>query len=182
MDYLKILPNNRFIWTTSLPDGRASAKAYFPNSEGIDHRDGMLYFVSKKTNLLITLNLDTLTYVKESTAGGLFGNGSFKNQPDGVISVSDRYLYFTEDGGGTPGVYFRDMSNGKYYTVFQAIDNYQGDKYDGDETTGLAFSPDMKIMYACMQEIGYLFEIQRNDGQPFGGTHLNLKYHGSTGE
>ena len=71
-------------------------------------------------------------------------------------------MYFTEDGGSTPGVFVRD-GDGTYYTVFQAI----SDEYDGDETVGIALTPDRMKLYAGIQDAGVLFEFTRDDGRPF---------------
>ena len=69
----------------------------------------------------------------------------------------------TEDGGSTPGVYARLGSTGEYYTMFQGLP----DDYDGDETVGIAISPDQTKFYAGFQRAGLLFEITRDDGLPF---------------
>jgi len=72
-------------------------------------------------------------------------------------------MYFTEDGGSSPGVYARLGSTGAYYTMFQGFLEY----YDGDETAGVALSPDGTRFYAGFQEAGLLFEFTREDGFPF---------------
>ena len=72
-------------------------------------------------------------------------------------------MYFCEDGGSSPGVYARD-SNGMYHTVFQGI---SGGRYDGDETVGIALSPDGLKLYAGFQDTGVLMEFTRDDGLPF---------------
>ena len=46
-----------------------------------------------------------------------------------------------------------------------------------DETTGLAFSPDLRHMYVAYQDNGHFFDIYRYDGLPFSATSLNLKSH-----
>ena len=76
-----------------------------------------------------------------------------------------------------------DASGGRY-AIFEAYD----DKYIGDETTGLAFSPDGTHMYACFQDCGCerptdldcgcLLEFWRDDGRPFDGSTLALEFHG----
>lgn len=63
----------------------------------------------------------------------------------------------------TPGI---DISDGKsYYTLFEA----KADRYRQDETTGLAFSPNGKYPYVAIQDVGWLFQLERTDGLPFKG-------------
>ena len=148
-------------------------------------RAGKLYFVSKKTYLLYILDLDNLTYTTSSTESSLFGDGKFTDSPDQIIrGKRGAFSYFTEDGGRTVGVYAVDKMN-KRYAIFQAYSQ----KYNGDETTGLAFSPDGKKMYACFQDCGCddsdysdfdcgcLLEFSRTDGKSFDGSSLSLRFH-----
>jgi hypothetical protein len=55
----------------------------------------------------------------------------------------------------------------------------QDEKYKHDEATGLAWSPDWKRIYVCIQDKGVLFEITRDDGLPFDhdANQLRLKHH-----
>jgi hypothetical protein len=147
--YLRILDDTRFEWTSSLKLGRNSAKRHFPNSEGIDRRKNLLYFISKKTRKMITLNLDRMTYSKQEAGQK---NEMFQNGPDNIHAVGDSLLYFTEDGGNNPGLFVSDAS-GSYHTLFMA----DHPKYRDDETTGVAFSPSMKTLYCCLQEHGDCF-------------------------
>jgi len=48
-------------------------------------------------------------------------------------------------------------------TIFEASD----EKYQADETVGIAFSPDRHKMYAGYQQSGVLFELRRIDNLPF---------------
>jgi secreted PhoX family phosphatase len=99
----------------------------------------------------------------------------FQGGPDQIKRILDDdsgILYFTEDGGQRAGVHARDM-NGNYYTILESATN------DGIETTGLSFSPDHKSMYIAFQKLGLLFSVSRNDGLPFDGRSLNVKYHNS---
>ena len=48
---------------------------------------------------------------------------------------------------------------------------------DDDETTGLAFCPEGKRMYVAYQKSGLLFEVTRDDGLPFHGRTLDVKFH-----
>ena len=171
LDYLEYLPDNRFRWNTSLADGRRSALEYYPNCEGIIHHDGHLMFVAKKRKELHILNLETGRYKIESTrTGELEGGGSFGAGPDQLLRASDGQLYFSEDGGSTPGIYVYDGS--KYVALLEAFTT----RYMGDETTGLAFSPDGRYFYFCMQEIGFLFQVERKDLRPFGQSRQLLKW------
>ena len=86
-----------------------------------------------------------MTYVTERTGSNFGGKGSFNAQPDQIILENyKRWIYFSEDGGSTPGVYVRDKA-GMYRTVFEGI---AGGRYDGDETVGIALSPDRRKLYA----------------------------------
>lgn len=94
------------------------------------------------------------------------------------------FLYFTEDGGRTAGVYAID-AEGQSFAVFEAY----GRQYFDDETTGLAFSPDGTKMFACFQDCGCkvsggvdcgcLYMFWRDDGRSFDGETLSLKFHSS---
>jgi hypothetical protein len=124
----------------------------------------MLYFVSKEMQTLYSLDLVQMKYQREGTGGSrLLGRGSFNAQPDQIfIGDSKRYLYFTEDGGSSPGLFARDES-GAYYTVFQGIEGV----YEEDETVGIAFTQDRTRLYAGLQDAGILLELTRDDGMPF---------------
>lgn len=180
-DYLKVINGtNKFEWTPSLEEGRQSAYDFFQLSEGISHDgEGILYFVTKKSNTLYALNLDTFEYRTEMTSNKdrMFGDGSFSAQPDYVLhSGNDDMLYFTEDGGW-PGVHALKKGTGEYFSIVEA----KGAMYEHDEATGLAWSPDWTRLYVCIQDAGVLFEITRDDGLPFDHdeTQLHLKYHSS---
>ena len=56
---------------------------------------------------LYILNLDTLTYTTSVLKSDYItnnGGGTFHNEPDQLLSHGN-YIYFTEDGGSTVGVY-----------------------------------------------------------------------------
>jgi uncharacterized protein len=165
LDYLEFLPNNQFRWTTSLATGRSSAQANFQNAEGIDVHNGVLYFVSKVQKEMFILQLDQFTYTKVSTlTSTLPGGGTFDAQPDHVIATSPSgVIILTEDGGSTPGTFAYDGS--KYLSYFETT-------FSGDEMTGIAFSPDRMYMLACVQSVGLMFQIYRDDGQPFSGRRV----------
>jgi len=164
--YLEFLDGNRFQWTTSLIAGENSAASYYPNAEGIIYHNSTLYFVAKVTRTLFILDLNDMTYTSEQTGSSWVGQGSFNSQPDQIIE-SDldkrKYIYFTEDGGSAPGVHVRDRE-GKYYTMVRGV---PGGRYSGDETVGIAFSPDRRKFYFGFQDAGVLMEVTRDDGHVF---------------
>lgn len=182
-----------FGWTIDEQAARNSQNQYFPNLEGIHFDNGLLYFVSKKLNLLYILDLAEGTYTTSTTKFGIMlGGGEFNHSPDQIVSghVGD-YLYFTEDGGGSPGVYAMHKSTGKRFSMFEGY----SDMYKNDETTGLAFSPDGTKMYAAFQDCGCheealltgeeftcgcLMEFSRQDGLSFEGDTMGLKFHPSS--
>lgn len=169
IDYLEFLPDGKFRWTTSLATGRLSAYDNFQNSEGIAIQSGTMAFVSKTQKQLFFVDLDRYTYTTISTATDVLpGGGQFEGQPDHVIVSSSQsgILILTEDSGPTPGMFAYDGT--QYLSYFES-------NYDDDEVVGVAFSPDGKYLYAAIQRAGYLFQISRNDGQPFDGRRI-LKY------
>ena len=177
-EYLEILTlsngQGTYRWTTNINTGRSSASTYFPNGEGIDIRDGFIYFTAKLRKELFIFDIDNLTFTRHSTNGG-----AFDSQPDQVGRVldftngdTDGILYFCEDGGDECGVHGRDAS-GNFFTILQD----EGNNFGG-ETTGLAFSPNGMFMYVSFQSPGHIFEIKRTDGLPFHGAKLDIKYHG----
>lgn len=171
LDYLEFLPGNKFHWTDSLTKGRESALSHFRNSEGITIHEGVLYFVSKVQKELFRLDLDNMTYSVESTqTGELEGGGSFGSGPDHLLSTSGGLLYFTEDGGRTPGVFVYDG------VEYKALLEADSPMYVGDETTGIAFSPDRKTLLFCLQESGVCFQVSRIDGRAFDRNHRILEW------
>lgn len=143
--FLRIIDGSRYEWTADENAARNSAAIYYKNAEGIIYHEGLLYFAAKKTQTLFMLDLQSMTYESEMTGLQFEGKGSFNAQPDQIVLGSyKRWIYFSEDGGSTPGVYVRDM-DGMYHTIFEGID---GGAYDGDETVGIALSPDRRKLYA----------------------------------
>ncbi|KAL7451013.1 hypothetical protein ACHAWC_004317 [Mediolabrus comicus] len=164
--YLQFLSGNRFQWTSSLSAGENSASTYYPNAEGIIYHNSTLYFVAKVTRTLFILDFNSMTYKSERTGSTWVGQGSFNAQPDQIIESdldTRKYIYFTQDGGNAPGVHVRDRE-GKYYTMVRGI---PGGRYSGDETVGIAFSPDRRTFYFGFQDDGSLFAVTRDDGQQF---------------
>lgn len=171
-----------FTWDTDMDKGRESAGSHFNGLEGIDVYDGMLYMTAKNDKLLFVLDLDAMTFTESSTR-----SGPFDSEPDQVMRLLDRdggvdgtgsILYFCEDGDDASGVHGRDYT-GNYYTVLEADGNWEtnGGVQLVGESTGLAFSPDNIFMYVAYQTEGKIYEIKREDGFPFDGRRLDIKYH-----
>ncbi|KAL9189758.1 hypothetical protein ACHAXT_009433 [Thalassiosira profunda] len=150
--FLRILDGHRFEWTTDEAAARMSANVYYMNAEGISYHDGMVYFTAKKTKTLLILDLANLTYKAETTGGKFAGQGDFNAQPDQILlETHKRWIYFTEDG-----------ALGVYTALFESDGTYVG-----DETVGVALSPDRRRFYAGYQDAGKLIEFTRDDGLPF---------------
>jgi hypothetical protein len=156
--YLHILDESTYEWTTNEEDARSSAESYYRNSEGIVYHDGLLYFAAKETETLFILHLENMTYEKEQTGSQFEGKGGFNAQPDQIVLGNYKeWIYFTEDGGDTPGVYVRSR-DGTYHTIFEGISG----AYVDDETVGVALSPDRRKLYAgvsvaVIREISSIF-------------------------
>lgn len=162
--FLHILGDGTFEWTTDEDIGQESAGDYFPNAEGIQVHEGHVYFMSKEHRMLIILDLDSMTYETEYSGMKFYGEGYFSDEPDQIIfGPTQKYMYFTEDGGNSPGVYARYGGDKTYFTLFQGINGV----YSDDETVGIAISPDHKRFYAGIQDAGYIFEFSREDGLAF---------------
>lgn len=160
--FLNILDGNNFEWTDSEDKGRQSASKFFPNTEGIQVHEGKVYFMAKKIQRLLILDMETNTYTDEDTGRKFYGEGSFGNQPDqNFFGPTRKYMYFTEDGGKMPGVYARFGNDETYFTMFEA------DLSEEDETIGIALSPNNKLFYAGIQGRGHIYEFRRDDGRPF---------------
>jgi len=50
-----------YVWTSDVAEGNTSAQNYHKNGEGIDIRDGQLYYTTKTDKLLWIINLDSGT-------------------------------------------------------------------------------------------------------------------------
>jgi len=104
------------------------------------------YFVCKYHNHLFELDLDRMTYKRQSTRNGLFDG-----TPDQLRTVVDdnqgRMIYFSEDGGDRAGIHAMNASG--VITILEGI-------YE-PETTGLSFSPDFKRMCKSWRRISMYF-------------------------
>jgi len=169
-EYL-ILNNNAmtFRWITVYTEGASNANNHFPKAEGIDEHNRMLNFVSKDKKQLFTLDLAAETWTKTSTV-----SGAFNTEPDQIAHIlgDSEALYFCEDGGTSSDIHGRD-STGKFFTVVQNV----GYINSGEETTGLAFSPDSKFMYVAYQENSHIYAFWHTDGLPFDALVAEIKYH-----
>jgi len=92
-----------FYWTSKRAVADANARAFYRASEGIDIRNGTVYFVTKKSKSLYILDLDARTYVRSSTQ-----SSAFDGQPDQVARIlaedeSSDMLYFCEEKGDDEG-------------------------------------------------------------------------------
>jgi hypothetical protein len=170
--YLLLFPqgdgdHGTYDWTENRTDARINAQNYYPNTEGIDAKGSQLFFVCKHVKQMFTLDLDRGTYTRMSTVSGLFDGAP--DQVERILEGSSDMLYFTEEGGKDAGVHAMDQ-NGHFFTIFESP------VYD-DETTGLSWSPDGRIMYVAYQFTGLLFAVWRQDGASFHQTQLDVKSH-----
>jgi len=158
-----------FSWRTNKEEATPSR---YPNAEGIDVVDGILFFVSKRDKTLFELDLDKGTFVRTSTR-----SGAFNLQPDQLKAINggaDNMIYFCEDGGSASDIHGRNTLNQQYYTIVT------GDGYSS-ETSGLAFSPDGKYMFMSFQfSPGVIWMFWREDGYPFNGEQVDIKYHSTS--
>ena len=172
LDYLFLIPSNEegrngtYQWTNKKSMARKSAQLYYPNAEGIDVANGILYFVSKKDEDLFILDLDRGTYERK-----IVREEGIDVSPDQLVRLGsdDDIMYLTEDGGAEAGIHGRD-AQGRYFTILES-------PIYKEETTGLAFSPNKKHMYLAYQKNGIIFDVWRKDGKKFDGGSLNVKYH-----
>jgi hypothetical protein len=177
LEYLILEPYNStshligsFRWTTDKEQAKNNSELYYRNTEGIDVYNNQLFVISKIQKELFILDLDGMTYQAHSTLYGLFDG-----QPDQMKRLlQDGMLYFCEEGGKENGIHARD-ENGWFFTILES------EELD-DETTGLDFSPDATHMYLSYQHNGIIFDVWREDGLPFHGKTLNVKYHELTGD
>ena len=108
VDYLLINPNEErtggtFEWTDDLKAAKKNAKTFYPQSEGIDIQDGMMYIVCKKIQQLFIFDLDQMNFSNVSTVSGLFDGDP--DQMQRIIGEEGGLLYFTEEGGKDAGVH-----------------------------------------------------------------------------
>jgi hypothetical protein len=147
IDYLHLSSNNNSVeWTTDYFKASQNANELYPSGEGVDVRNGVLFFTSKSTKQLLTVNLRTKKYSLSSTK-----SGAFQNQPDQIanlfIGPDTELLLFCEDGGPDAGLHGRNRF-GQYFTLL-----YRGRRRrteQDEEATGLGMSPDGKHLYVSL--------------------------------
>jgi secreted PhoX family phosphatase len=76
-----------FSWVTTKSQGTPNL---YPNAEGIDIKDGVLYFVAKGTKSLFILKLREGTFTKESTDQGVVS--SIRHAPPPLLGVTASLL------------------------------------------------------------------------------------------
>jgi len=155
-----------FYWSTDIDEGRRSQAQNYPNLEGVAFAevDGrpILFFVSKELERLFILYLEKGTWESRSTNAADAGGGIYKAQPDTIMFLGSKWLFHNEDGGSNPGVYVQNVKTDSYYTIFE-----DRNPWDGEETTGLATSPDGRCLISCLQEHGECYVVTRDDGGGF---------------
>lgn len=163
--YLVLDPDtNTFSWTSDIDEGRASAAAHYPHSEGLSVQSGILHMTSKDLSTIFSLNLSTRVYTSHYTKDAILdGDGTFEEEGDQLTQISDQTLYIGENGGSSPGLYALDLHTDSFYAIFEGI----SDVYNGDDVTGIAFSPDWRRLYAAFENSGILLEFVREDGLTF---------------
>jgi hypothetical protein len=160
LDYLELLPRQRFQWTPNLTRARASAGNFSRNVEGIMYRDRRLMFASKSQRELFVLNLDARTWRKMSSRVGntTLGGTTLNGEADQLTLDARNALYVAEDGGSRPGLFVQ--RGGEFFEMLRL----ESDRYYGEDVTGVDFSPDGRLMFFCAQSMGYLFRVRRIDG------------------
>ncbi len=108
-----------FSWTSNRSEADSNSNQFYQNTEGIDIRNGLLYFVTKRSKSLYILDLDALTYTKSSTV-----SGAFDGQPDQIKRILDQdpaseMLYFCEEASSDNGIHARDYE-GNFYTIIDS--------------------------------------------------------------
>jgi hypothetical protein len=117
-----------FSWTSNRSQADSNANDFYRSSEGIDIRNGFVYFTTKRTKSLYILDLDNFTYERSSTVSGVFDG-----QPDQIKRIISNdperdMLYFCEEASADNGIHARD-SEGNFYTIIDS-------KILNSETTG----------------------------------------------
>ena len=158
-----------FHWSTDIEEGRQSANDNYRWVEGIAFAmiDGQrtIFFVAKRLEKIFQLNLDTNTWESRSTNADIAGGGTYRAEPDHIYFYGEKWLFHAEDLSNSPGVYLQDVKANSFYTIFEDKDPV--DWGDGEETTGIAVSPDGRCLIGCLQERGECFVVKRDDGGSF---------------
>jgi hypothetical protein len=135
-----------------------------------------------------SLDMETHRFQRSSTLANMFGGGPdqivipssylFASDEEETPTMTDNnIMYFTEE----PDDRNKDKQGGIHgmnldtNVAFPLLESEHGSK----ETSGLAFSPDGRMLLFAYQHDGTLFAVEREDGLPFLGSAINLKYHQS---
>lgn len=160
IDYLVISGGSKgtFSWTKDFDLARKKTWEY-PNAEGIVIANGLLRFVSKVKKRLFVLDLEKGEYFYESTR-----RDNFNDQPDQIVFNRNNadIMIMCEEGGYNAGLFGRKETNGKYFSFLKGVATW-----DGEETSGVSWSPDSKHLYFAYLERGILYDCTRDDGLTF---------------
>jgi len=111
------------------------------------------------------LNLDDGTYTSYYAHHG-FLNGKV-DQMQRLISPNNQdqhFLFYTKDGGKLSGIHVSHCYGHNFTMIVDSV------VFDG-QSSGMAFSLDGRHVYMGYQVNGTLFDITRDDGQPFYNFH-----------
>lgn len=157
-----------FSYTTNFTLAMENSYDWAKACEGIECVNGICYMVCKREKYLFIMDMKAETFTRESTM-----TGAFEGQPDQIRVILDDtegLLYFCEDGTNLGGVHAR-TPGGKYLSIID------GPGYD-TETTGLDFTEDgMTMIVSFQSDPGCIWQFWREDGHPFTGAVLDIKYH-----
>ena len=109
-DGTRLSTSGTFEWDTSRARADENASRFYPSSEGIDIRNGMVYFTTKAYKDLFILDLDAMTYTRSGTQ-----SGAFDGQPDQIQSIlaadegGSDMLYFCEEASSDNGGKFENL-------------------------------------------------------------------------
>ena len=165
--------NGNFRWTRNKSAAGESARSCFPYAEGITTTRGKIFFVTKDSDLIFTLDQTTGRWqgVHSHANELLYGDGNFQRWPDQISVQNDDFMFLTTDGSSTPGVYVHNIQSGKYYTLWQSKNVGKG----REESVGHAISPDGRFVVGALQKDGRVFLFAREDGETFSGFNFALR-------
>jgi hypothetical protein len=181
IEYLVLEPTNEdgqqgtFYWTPVKEEAQHAAHIY-SNAEGIDVKDGIMYFTARRNTDIFVLDLDNANYTRINVP-----SDGINLSADQLVRLSgddSGTIYITNHGwmAGAAGVYTRDVK-GRFSTILESTVNEEDYRLDR-LTTGLTFSPNGKHMYVCFQRAGVCFDVWRKDRKSFAGRAAHtLRYH-----
>ena len=162
-----------FRWTKNKSAAGESARSCYPYAEGIATTRGKIFFVTKDSDLIFTLDQTTGRWqgIHSHANELLYGDGNFNRWPDQITLMHDDFMFLTTDGSSTPGVYVHNIPSGKYYTLWQSKNIGEG----REESVGHAISPDGHFVVGALQKDGRVFVFAREDGENFAGFNFALR-------